>query len=190
MSISKRVTEAFEKMMNNDYEGALFAICAAVEQTAKKEGRPKGKKGFKDFIKQNMHIITGIGIGHPVRGLSIHCTHSELPKTADGVSPIEDILYHVVRCGLYHEAALPESLVLTEHVLAPERNGSMKLPGNLAAGLIAAVVASPANKDEFTKPHFYFDTYAGPIPLATLWGQKLTLTKDLIAADEKRRAES
>jgi hypothetical protein len=43
MSIGKRVSDAIDKMEASDPEGALFAICAALEATAAKES---GQKGF------------------------------------------------------------------------------------------------------------------------------------------------
>ncbi len=122
MSVGKRVTDSFEKMKRGDAEGALFAICAAIEETARRESLPKGRRGFKRFIADNIHIISGIGIGHPIAGLSIGYAHPDLPRSSDGNARIEDIVYHLIRCGLYHSAMLPATVCLTENKIGSDKD--------------------------------------------------------------------
>lgn len=186
MSIGKRVTDSFEKMLRGDAEGALFAICAAVEETARREGRLRGKRSFKEFITDNFNIISGIGFGNPVKSLSIHYTHPDLPASPGGVSRFDDILYHVIRCGLYHAAALPENVSLTENVLGHDGKGTLQLPKNIVSGLIVAVVASPGNAGERTNPSFYFETIAGNFILNDIWGKQAEVKQRLIDAANRR----
>jgi hypothetical protein len=154
MSVGKRVTEAFDKMLANDPEAALFQICAAVEHTAKGEGRPGGKTSYKSFLTDNIPIICAIGIGPALAGLGVPYTHPTLPATPDGSSRIEDIIYHVVRCGLYHEASLPGDIRFTKKVIGAAQDGTLNLPEMLVTGLIVAVVASPVNVNEHTSDDY------------------------------------
>ena len=71
VSIGKRVSEAFEKMIAGDFESALFQICAPIEETAKREGYSAGKKGYKAWLKDSIPLITTIGIGPALTGLSV-----------------------------------------------------------------------------------------------------------------------
>src|SRR5258708_38169777 len=101
MSIGKRVSDAIDKMEASDPEGALFVICAALEATGVKEFGQKGRSSYKDFISQNLGLITDIALGGRILNLRLEFDHPEMKKNADGVYPIEEIFYHAVRCGLY-----------------------------------------------------------------------------------------
>ena len=43
MSIGKQVSEAIDKMQAGDTEGALYALCSAVDATATREYGKRGK---------------------------------------------------------------------------------------------------------------------------------------------------
>ena len=94
MSIGKRVSDAIDKMEASDPEGALFAICAALEATAVKEFGRKGRSGYKDFISQNLELITDIAMGGlRIQNLRLEFDHPEMKKTADwGVPHRGDLL--------------------------------------------------------------------------------------------------
>jgi hypothetical protein len=179
MSITKRVIDAFAKMVANDPDGALFQICAAIEKTAKRERRPKGKKGYKAWVSDNVPIITAIGIGPALAGLRVAYSHPELPPSADGAHGIEDIIYHVVRCGLYHDASLPTDLQITEDKVGSGQAGELLIPKNLVLGLIVAVAASPANANEQTTTGYFFSIADTRFELDKVWGKRASLLTQL-----------
>jgi hypothetical protein len=164
-------------MAASDPEGALFAICAALEATAVKEFGQTGRSSYKNFISQNLGLITELGFGPGrILNLNLEYDHPELKKNADGVYPIEEIFYHAVRCGLYHESGLPSNLHFTDENQIRCDHGALVLPASLVYGLIVAVVVAPVNAAESApKPHFATLWEAFPIPISKLWGRRAEL---------------
>src|SRR5262245_13698054 len=109
MPIGKQVSDAVTKMDAKDPEGALFAICAAIEATATKEFGAGGRRNYKDFIHQNLDVITWTAFGPRILNLKLAYQHPDVKLDADGLCTFEDIMYHVVRCGLYHTTDLPNN---------------------------------------------------------------------------------
>ena len=186
MSIGKRVTDAVEKGLRGDPEGALFAICAAIEETARRERRRKGRQGYKAFIADNIHIVSGIGLSHPIAGLQIAYSHPDLPATDDGHARIEDIVYHVMRCGLYHSAALPASVAFTDNRIGSDGKGNLLLPKSIVAGLVVSVVCSPANIREITDPKFYVTALGERFVLNEIWGKRSEVTTKILELAAER----
>jgi len=173
MSIGKRVSEAIEKMEASDSEGALFAICAPIEATAVKEFNKKGRSSYKNFIHQNLGLITDIAFGgRQILNMNLAYNHPDLKKNSDGTYSFQDIIYHVVRCGHYHEAKIPDNLKFTQEGLISVNDGNLVLPSSLIYGLIIAVVVSPANSGENTNKNEILNLYNFPIPINKLWGKR------------------
>jgi hypothetical protein len=188
MSIGKRVTEAFEKMLSDDPEGALFAICAAIEETARRERRQKGRHGYKALIADNIHLVTGFGLGHPIASLRMGYSHPNLPTDDDGNAQIEDIVYHVMRCGLYHTAALPASVIFTNNRIGGNGKGDLLLPKSMVSGLIVFVVCSPANTGETTDPSFCVTAFGRNFFLNRIWGKRVEVTAMVLKLAEQQDA--
>lgn len=188
MSIAKRVTQAFERMLECDPESALFQICAAIEETSRREGRAKGRRGYKAFLTANVPIICGVGLGVPISGLRLGFRHPDLPETEDGTAAIEDIVYHVCRCGLYHAASLPDSVRFTDNQIGSDSDGHLLLPLMFVNGLILAVVASPANAKEKTMSGYYVSVNGERFDLNESWGKRVDLTTRL--KEMARRTEA
>lgn len=173
MSVGKRVADTVEKMAANDPEGALFQICAAIDATAARETGKSGRSSYKAFIKQNLALITQIAFsGRTVLGMNLAIDHASVKRDAKGTASIEDILYHVVRCGLYHQAALPKELQFTDQVQIHMKDGRLLLPSSLINGLIVAVVVSPANRGELCSELSTLNLGAAILPLNKLWGRR------------------
>lgn len=187
MSIGKRVSEAIDKMEASDPEGALFAICAALEATAVKEFGQRGRSSYKEFISQNMGLISDIALGRRIRGLQLEFDHPEMKKNADGVYPVEEIFYHAVRCGLYHEAGLPSNLQFTNEYRIRCNHGALVLPASLVYGLIVAVVVAPVNAGESALKPSVLNMGQFPIPISKLWGRRAELLWLLEAEAEVAR---
>lgn len=177
MSIGKRVSEAIDKMEANDPEGALFQICAAVEVTAQAEIGKPGKGSFKAFIHQNLGLITRIASGRgSILNLHLKYDHPKVTKTPEGLVSIQEIFYHVVRCGLYHEAGLPADLRFTDEGQYRVDQGILVVPSALIYGLVTAVVVSPANRNETARKELVLNLGNFPVPLSKLWGRRDELT--------------
>lgn len=175
MSVGKRISDAINKMDMGDPEGALFQMCAAIEITAKTELGVSGRRSYKDFIHQNLDLITELAFGGKIRNLHLEYDHPKVKKNADGSVPVQEILYHVVRCGLYHEATLPDDLKFTEENRITTKDGTLIMPSSLIYGLIASVIVSPANHDEHAPLEGTLNLGCFPVPINKLWGRRAEL---------------
>ncbi len=173
MSVGKRIEDTIEKMQKGDPEAALFQICSAVEATAVAEAGKRGKLAFKQFLKANAILITRVAFGGPaVENLHLGYSHPDVPADSQGCCRIEDIYYHAVRCGLYHEAKLPANL---KFEMKPEirfDNATLYLPGSLIYGLITAVVVSKANVNERVADTYGINLPTVSVPINCMWGRR------------------
>src|SRR5688500_6195752 len=111
MSVGKRVAEAIDKMQQRDAEGALFQICAPIDSTAKREASKGGGKTYREFVHDNLGLITRVGLGVGILNVNLgQFDHPKIKTDEHGRCSVEQILYHAVRCGLYHEGKLPPNL--------------------------------------------------------------------------------
>ena len=63
-----------------------------------------------------------------------------LKKDANGYVDMEQIIYHVIRCGLVHNCNIEKAIVFTERTIIGDLNkGVFYLPKHLIWGLIAAI---------------------------------------------------
>jgi len=189
MSVGKRISDTINKMEDADPEGALFQICAAIDVTAKNESGKSGRKNYKDFIRQNLGLITDIAFGgRKILNLNLAYDHPKLKKNANGCVPLQDLFYHVVRCGLYHEATLPDDLKFTDDMqIRIEEDGVLVLPSALIYGLICAVIVSPANREERAPKEAMLNFGKFPIPINKMWGHRNELLWLLDAVNEVTR---
>ena len=183
MSIGKRVAEAVDKLAQNDAEGALLPISSAVDATATKHFNRRGRKSYKNFIRENLGLITKVGFGASMMNVSFKYDHPDLETGPDGVCTIQDILYHVVRCGLAHSAELPSTLKFVDENKCQAGNGLLVLPASLIYGFIAAVVVCPENTDQTIPERYRMNVRGFQITLNDLWGKK-TEFENLLAAME------
>ncbi len=189
MSIGKRVSEAFSKMIGGDPEGAMFQVCATIEETAKRELGKGGRSNYKAFLRSNMDVICCFAFGTGLRRLYLGYTHPKIKGTADGSCSLEDIVYHAVRCGLYHTAALPSNLRFTKNVLGSGGDGILKLPETLIFGLVMSVVTSPANAAERCDQNYFVTAKDVMFVVNQWWGRAADLHKKVAELSNAPQAE-
>jgi hypothetical protein len=181
MSIGKRVAECMEKAIAGDPEASLLPICSALEATAKREYPTERQSGprFKKFLKESLPIIGFFGLSGLVTpqlrvGVS-HLNHDTLKMDADGRATLEDVLYHVVRCGLDHEATIAQYVSFPENVILGCQGPTLQLCRALPYGLVLAVVGSPANSTEKLPSPFSITCRGLIYNLDEYWGQRSQL---------------
>ena len=182
MSIAKRIIEAYDKMNIRDTEAALIPASIAVDATAKKE-YPELKrtdKAYKQFLHKNLELITRVAFGGNkaiTNSLRIKYKHPKIKTDKEGLCSIEQVWYHVVRCGLLHDGCLPSSLRFIWQNTIKVDDDLLVLPATFVYGLMFAVIASPVNISE-SAPHNYGITCGENCALLNdLWGQKDRLLK-------------
>jgi hypothetical protein len=195
--LERRVTKAWLDLQDDDYEGALYQICSAVEFTAKAElnRREITPVEHKAFLRQNMDILCSFMAGTPLAGLSFDETltptmnaivrkregkKSPAPENRDTSVSLEEVIYHIIRCEQYHSAGLPDDIRLSENALGVT-DGVLDVPKQLVTGLVLSVVASPANQDRRTDNNFFFHKGGVRFNLNDQWGRRDELTADLIS---------
>jgi hypothetical protein len=192
MSIRKRVSDTFAKLIAGDPESAMFQICSAIEETAKRESGRGGRASYKSFLFANTDIICGIGVGVMLSGIRVAYLHPEITTDASGTCGLEDIVYHAVRCGLYHSAALPTNIRFTKNQIGPDGNGILCIPETIISGLAFSVVVSPANGGERSDLGHFIGVKGTEFHVNDWWGRatdfraalNAALAKDSVRAEE------
>lgn len=178
--VSEFVVDAIEKMIDGKYPLALVAICNAIDATARKEYKSlKMKVGdrYKKFLSDNLLIITKASYGIAIKvdfrfgNVFRNVKGMESFKNDTDVS-IVDIIYHVIRCSLTHEANLPMELKFHNELQFKNDGQALTMPISLVFGLIAAVVGAPSNAGNITRPDLTMNFPSGQVPLDSLWGQR------------------
>jgi len=173
MSVGKRVSKACKALTESDWEQSLHDICSAIDPTCKGEYGQSGKASYKRFVSENLPLITRIAFGgSSVGSLHVQCSHLGIPTEANGLCGVEDIIYHAVRCGLYHEAKLPDSLIFHSELTVKVETDKLYLPMALIYGVVLAVVLSPVNANERMGTDFTVGICNVKLLVDSLWGNR------------------
>jgi hypothetical protein len=176
MSIAKRVAEAFQNFHKKDPEGALMHICAAIEATATAEYAKEGRESYKRFLHENLGLVTKVALGGSIQNINLGYTHPHIKTVVPGLCSFEDLIYHAVRCGLYHQASIPADLHFKDEPVFEVDADRLVLPAKMVLGLIVAVVVAPVNKNESVTGDYHGLNLSGyEIPLHRLWGKRAEL---------------
>lgn len=106
MAISNFVETSLFHFNQNEFDIALALACSAVDATATNSGyKGNNNEKYKRFLKDNMRIITTFGFpGISASGIRIKCINIKDLKTDNyNMVDIENIIYHIIRCGLIHQ---------------------------------------------------------------------------------------
>jgi hypothetical protein len=176
MSIAKRIEETLQKIGSGDPEGALVPVCTAVDASAKREypSLRKNSERYKTFLCDNLWIIGLVGLNGLIsKKISLPAHHPDIKPDESGMCNIEDIFYHVIRCGLLHEATIDEYVgfsskfgyIGTKYIV----------PNSLPLGFAAAVILSPFNSSEKIGKPINIQIGKANLFVDELWGKKNTI---------------
>lgn len=144
MSIKSFVSAAKMLYAEGFYEESLCLTCSAIDACSALAYPDKGVTNrYKLFLKAHFRTISEIGFpGISASGIRIEVNTSipELKIDSNGYVDMEQIIYHVVRCGLVHSCSINTSVVFTDQTTIGDWNADkFYLPKALLWGLIAAV---------------------------------------------------
>lgn len=174
MSIGTFVSASLDLLNQGRYDVALSLACSAVDATAARVYPSKNNNArYKSFLKGQMRIVTTFGTpGLSAGGIIIKCTNLPGVKTdSNGMAPLEDILYHIVRCGLIHECELDQRLEFTERTQIGDFDDRFRVPFAIIIGLLAAVVLAKPNAEETAPGSHQMPLGGKRVPLNHLWGR-------------------
>ena len=159
-------------MEQGDPEAALLPISTAIDATATRRYGKRGRKSYKDWLHENLELITRVALGSPIFNLRLNYKHPYIEEKNDGLCGVEDILYHVVRCGLAHDARLPSNLIFTKDSSFEVRGELIVMPSSLVYGLIVAVIVCRRNANEFIRERYRLELGDNKIKINKLWGKR------------------
>ena len=144
MSIKSFISAAKMLYAEGFYEEALCLTCNAIDECSALTYPNKGVTNrYKLFLKTHFRTISEMGFpGISASGIRIKVNAKipELKTDNDGFVDMEQIIYHVVRCGLVHSCSINTSIIFTEQTMIGDWNADkFYLPKALVWGLIAAV---------------------------------------------------
>ncbi|MBT6051093.1 MAG: hypothetical protein HOG49_30205 [Candidatus Scalindua sp.] len=175
MSIGTFVSSSLELMNEGKYDVALSLACSAVDATSAKcfPNEKSNNARYKSFLIKNMRIVTTYGMpGVSAGGIRIKCINiPDLKTNADHMAGLEDILYHVIRCGLIHQCEIENRIEFTERTMLGDFDGKFRIPFSIIFGLIMAVILSKENSSERMPNIKEFNISGDNIDLNSFWGK-------------------
>ena len=175
MSIGTFVSSSLELLNEGKYDVALSLACSAVDATSAKcfPTEKFNNARYKSFLTKNMRIVTTYGMpGVIAGGIRIKCINiPELKTDADSMAGLEDILYHVIRCGLIHQCEIEERIEFTERTQLGDFEGKFKIPFAIVFGLIMAVILSKENSSEIMPNDKEISINGKNVNVNSLWGK-------------------
>ena len=174
MSVSKRVEDAIDKTVSGDTESALIPVSIAIDATASQVyPHKRNNQAYKEWLHDNLTLITKVGMGNvSIENIHLKYSHRDLQPDHKGLCSIEQLLYHVVRCGLLHKAELPNTLKFSSEDVIKIEGDTLTLGSSLLNGLILAVVVSPVNANEKAQNNYGITVFGKHILLNEIWGKK------------------
>ena len=144
MSVQSFVNAAQVLYNQNFYEEALCLACIAVDSAATLAYPQKGvTERYKLFLKDNFRTISEVGFpGISAAGIRIKVNSAidNLKCDQNGYVDMEQIIYHVLRCGLVHGCNIDNTIKFTGRTfIGNDHDGKFYLPETIIWGLLAAV---------------------------------------------------
>ena len=152
ITIGYRIKEAIDYMDQGKIELALTPTCIALDMTAQSyyAKQNSSKKDYKNYVKEYFWLITYMGLpGILSNSLKIPFIHPNVALDADGFCSLEEIIYHVIRCGLVHSTGVDPKIKWNNVIsLGLDESGNLLLSSKLIWGLIGSVIFSDINNNQ------------------------------------------
>jgi hypothetical protein len=176
ITIGQRVQYSIEAVERGEFEHALEHASIALVLTAKAyyKTSKNNDANYKDFLKEYSWLIEMMSLGsvnldeskfgnYPLESLS----GEEIKDPT-----FQDFLYHIVRCGLANDEALPpcfsfkskEGFIYNADIIA--------LPNKLIWGLLAAIVFCPINAMQKTSDGYWLSLAEHKFIINETWGKE------------------
>ncbi len=144
MSI-KSFRESSQLLYENDkYLESLTLACIAIDACAAKlyPGESVTNRN-KHFLKDYFRVISKYGFpgiqASSIR-IKLNANIDNLKKDEHGYVDMEQIIYHVIKCGLVHEATIDERIKFTNKTMIGDFNSDQfYLPRAIIFGLLKAI---------------------------------------------------
>lgn len=143
MSIQSFVDSAEILYSNGKYEEALCLVCVAIDACSSKQYTDKrNAERYKLFLKKHFPTICRYGFPGIQAGnirIKVNIPSIELKPDCNGYVDMEQIIYHVLRCGLVHECNIEQTIQFTDTSIITDWDEKFYIPKDIIWGLIEAI---------------------------------------------------
>lgn len=191
MSVGVRVMEASKALYARAAEQSLIPALIAIDTTARKRypRQRSNRERYARFVRDNVRLVTAVWLGRPVDVCRIRAYHPDLePSADDGSVGLDDVLYHVVRSEILHEAGLSPGLVTVARGIERLESGGaqptvLRFSHRLIEGCLAAVVLAPENADKRTPEPAPLYIRRKRYWINRLWGRQDYFCREVLTVD-------
>ena len=164
MAYTDRLIEAYQKVVQGDWQNALIQICINLDMTAKKTYGGKPGARIKRYIRENQYAITRIAMLH----LEVHGDMS-FQVSDERSLKYEEIIYKLVRCALLHEGELDRRIKIVKSTsIGVESDGRFVLSEHMIYAIFLLLVSDPQNAEIQWPPKASFTAEGKTYSFATI----------------------
>lgn len=144
MSVQSFINAAKVLYREGFYEEALCLVCTAIDAAAAQcYPDKKVTARYKLFLKDHFRTISEVGFpgisANSIR-IKVNTQIENLIPDSNGYVDMEQIIYHVLRCGLVHGCAIDSTIEFTDRTIIGDWDGDkFYIPKAIIEGLIAAI---------------------------------------------------
>lgn len=176
VSVGNRIQSVIDHMGKNEIELALSDVCIAVDITAQKYyGESQSSAScYKRFLKENIWMIVVTSMGSLLAdSIKIPFQHKDIKSDEQGYCTLEQIIYHVMRCGLIHGTGEDSKIIWNNRIpLALDKDGNLNLSPSFIWGLALCVIVCDVNRNEKVGETCWISTASFKYLVNDLWGKR------------------
>ena len=143
MSVQSFLDSAKILYDHQKYNEALCLVCIAIDSCAARDyPSERNANRYKNFLKKHFRTICERGfpgISADLIRIKVNIPHVSLKTDQNGYVDMEQIIYHVIRCGLVHECNIDDTICFTDATYIGDWNEKFYLPKDIIFGLIASI---------------------------------------------------
>ena len=176
VSVGQRVQSMIDHMSKGEIELALSDICIAIDITSQKYyNEPNSSAScYKRFLKENIWMIVVTGMGSLItEAVKLPFTHKDIKSDYEGYCTLEQIIYHVMHCGLIHGTGEESKIVWNTNVpLAIDKDQNLNISPSFIWGLALCVITCPVNLHERVGDYCWISMATFKYLINDLWGKR------------------
>ena len=176
VSVGQRVQSMIDHMSKGEIELALSDICIAIDITSQKYyNEPNSSAScYKRFLKENIWMIVVTGMGSLItEAVKLPFTHKDIKSDYEGYCTLEQIIYHVMSCGLIHGTGEESKIVWNTNVpLAIDKDQNLNISPSFIWGLALCVITCPVNLHERVGDYCWISMATFKYLINDLWGKR------------------
>lgn len=173
--IGNRIDECLEKIKISDGENAFIQLASAIEGTSKLAYPhiTSSARRYKQFIKDSMPFV----FWSLTNGTPSETKHFTFQTKDYNEFSLEDVMYKLLRCSLFHEGEMPDLVTFTNNNCIANLNDKIILPLAFIEAYCWAVIANPVNKNAYLERNHMVSPFGTTViyDLNDYWGNEKML---------------